>query len=224
MVRLVRFPLAVLFLILTVTFFMALKSRADGFDTLAWKAFKPILMGGGAYILFVFLLSRFRRSMNFAHTFCHELNHAVFGFIFLRRLKSFQAHAEKGGNVSFEGKPNLLICLAPYSVPLFAFFVLLLKLFALPAAFPPIHFGVGFFILFHCHSVFNEFRFYQTDLRVYGFFLSFAFVLFLNLLWLSWIMISATYSFTEGIAFLKDGVFALQHIPEQAKTLLCFFR
>lgn len=224
MVRLVRFPVAVLFLILTAGFVLALMPRIEGLDGSAWKVYRLVLAGSGAYILFVFLLSRFKRSMNFAHTFCHELNHAVFGFLFLRRLKSFQAHAEKGGHVSFEGKPNLLICLAPYSVPLFAFFVLLLKLFALPGAFPVIHFGIGFFILFHCHSVFNEFRFYQTDLRVYGFFLSFAFVLFLNVVWLSWILISATFGFTEGLAFLKEGVFALQRIPEYTKNMISLFR
>ena len=150
--------------------------------------------------------------MHFAHTFCHELNHAFFSVLFLKKIKAFQAHAEKGGQVSFEGKNNLMITLAPYSVPLFALFTVLLKLLAEPRVFPAIHFVVGFFISFHLHSVFSEFRLYQSDLHVYGLFLSFAFVVFINTLFLLWIVSVVAEDFSAGFTLLKNGVFSLRDV------------
>lgn len=204
-----QIPLAFVFWGLTAGFIL---SFIDQVPLIKLDTLFPLALGGAFYFLFVIILSFFKRSMHFAHTFCHELNHAFFSALFLKKIKTFQAHAEKGGQVSFEGKNNLMITLAPYCVPLFALFTILLKLLAEPKIFPFIHFGVGFFILFHLHSVFTEFRFYQSDLRVYGFFLSLAFVAFINVLFLTWLLCVVTQSFSASGSFLLNGLFALRDV------------
>ena len=206
---LLRIPFALVFWVFTAGLVLA---SIDHFQSIRFASLWLLGLGAGFYLLFVLILSFFKRSMHFAHTFCHELNHAFFSVLFLKKIKAFQAHAEKGGQVSFEGKNNLMITLAPYSVPLFALFTVLLKLLAEPRVFPAIHFVVGFFISFHLHSVFSEFRLYQSDLRVYGIFLSFAFVVFVNLLFLLWIISVSADDFSAGFHFLKNAFFSLRDV------------
>lgn len=206
---LLRIPFALVFWVFTAGLVLA---SIDHFQSIRFASLWLLGLGAGFYFVFLIGLSFFKRSMHFAHTFCHELNHAFFSVLFLKKIKAFQAHAEKGGQVSFEGKNNLMITLAPYSVPLFALFTVLLKLLAEPRVFPAIHFVVGFFISFHLHSVFSEFRLYQSDLRVYGFFLSLAFVVFINTLFLLWIVSVVAGDFSAGFTLLKNGVFSLRDV------------
>ena len=206
---LLRIPFALVFWVFTAGLVLA---SIDHFQSIRFASLWLLGLGAGFYLLFVLILSFFKRSMHFAHTFCHELNHAFFSVLFLKKIKAFQAHAEKGGQVSFEGKNNLMITLAPYSVPLFAVFTLLLLLLAEPRVVPAIHFVVGFFISFHLHSVFTEFRLYQSDLHVYGLFLSFAFVVFINTLFLLWIVSVVAEDFSAGFTLLKNGVFSLRDV------------
>lgn len=206
---LLRIPFALVFWVFTAGLVLA---SIDHFQSIRFASLWLLGLGAGFYFAFLIGLSFFKRSMHFAHTFCHELNHAFFSVLFLKKIKAFQAHAEKGGQVSFEGKNNLMITLAPYSVPLFALFTVLLKLLAEPRVFPAIHFVVGFFISFHLHSVFSEFRLYQSDLRVYGFFLSLAFVVFINTLFLLWIVSVVAEDFQFSFLFLKRSFFELRYV------------
>src|SRR5574344_1073458 len=206
---LLRVPFALLFWVMSAALVL---SFIDQLKVINLSSLIPLGVGPGAYFIFLFVLSLLNRSIEFAQTFCHELNHTFFSLLFFKKIKGFRAHADNGGEVSFEGKTNIMITLAPYSVPLFAVLTLLLLLLAEPRVVPAIHFVVGFFISFHLHSVFSEFRLYQSDLRVYGIFLSFAFVVFVNLLFLLWIISVSADDFSAGFHFLKHAFFSLRDV------------
>ena len=159
---LLRVPFALLFWVMSAALVL---SFIDQLKVINLSSLIPLGVGAGAYFIFLFVLSLLNRSIEFAQTFCHELNHTFFSLLFFKKIKGFRAHADNGGEVSFEGKTNIMITLAPYRVPLFAVLTLLLLLLAEPRVVPAIHFVVGFFISFHLHSVFSEFRLYQSDLR-----------------------------------------------------------
>lgn len=193
-----------------------------GFGHLAaqMRAFSYVGIGAAIYIAVVILFRIIGRSVDFAQTFCHELNHTVFNILFLNRIRSFSASADSGGEVEYTGRGNPLICLAPYSVPLFALIALLIKLFAKESAFPVIDGCIGFFLLFHLHSVLMEARLRQTDLKVYGYVFSYAMILFLNIALVFWILISAGLGFHAGWEFLKNGFFEILNLVKFIKGTL----
>ncbi|HQB65344.1 MAG TPA: hypothetical protein PK616_05605, partial [Fibrobacteraceae bacterium] len=47
----------------------------------------PLGVGAGAYFIFLFVLSLLNRSIEFAQTFCHELNHTFFSLLFFKKIK-----------------------------------------------------------------------------------------------------------------------------------------
>lgn len=216
--------------LLLLPFTLLLMALSVGYSVALWKGLGTLLseakffvyvgLGSVCYFGFLLLLRVFHRSIGFAHTFCHELNHAVFNVLFLNRIRSFNAHAEEGGDVEFYGRANPLICLAPYSVPLFALIALSVKLFALPSAYPVIEGFVGFFVFFHLHSFFKEARPYQTDLQRYGVLFSYAVILFMNVVLISWVVISAALGFAAGWEFLKSGIFEIWDIWNKSRGAL----
>lgn len=157
--------------------------------------------GIGAFLYAVVRLALWilRRNLEFAETFCHELNHAVFAVLSGRKLESFFAHAEKGGQMTFSGKANPVIALAPYSFPLFAFVVSLLSFVLIPTAQSVAYVLVGFFLAFHLASVWHEAWPRQTDLKLYGLPFSYAAILFSNVFWVSEIMLFCTRERTAEI-------------------------
>lgn len=184
------------------------------------RAFSYLGIGAAIYIAVLIIFRIIGRSVDFAQTFCHELNHTVFNILFLNRIRSFSASADEGGEVEYMGHGNPLICLAPYSVPLFALIALLVKLFAKESAFPVINGCIGFFLLFHLHSVFMEARLRQTDLKVYGYVFSYAMILLLNVALVFWILISAGLGFHAGWEFLKSGFFEMLNLAKLIKGAL----
>lgn len=55
----------------------------------------------------------------------HEITHAFFAFITFHKVTSLKTEDGGEGSMSFEGKGNWLIVVAPYFFPLFLFFVMI---------------------------------------------------------------------------------------------------
>ncbi len=185
-----------------------------------WKIFLPLEIGVAVYLLVQIVLSFLHRNLEFWETFCHELNHTVFAILSFRRVKSFVAHAEKGGMVTFSGNPNPAIALSPYSFPLFAFCSASLSCLLIPEAKFVVQIATGFFLAFHVGSVFRDARPRQTDLQVYGYLFSYSAIFFFNLFWIPFIAETCIRGFRGGFAWTRAGLeFAWEWILTSVRFL-----
>ncbi len=145
------------------------------------RAWWPVLSGAAAYGLFEALFSR---PMGL-YVFGHELTHALAAWASGYRVKSLRV-SPKGGEV-VTSDTNLFVALAPYCVPLYTLFVVLVYAAArgraAPAA-PPLWcaFGVGFTFAFHGSLTVHALRQRQPDLEHGGAFLSLVLILLSNCL------------------------------------------
>ncbi len=171
------------------------------------------------FLLFGLLYIAFRIPSQ-PYVFAHELTHALFGLARGARVSKFRVKEEKGSVKVTEG--GILVLLSPYFFPLYM--VLVLILFGgLSLAFPLPGTTVGRFFAgcagiawgFHFCFTVNGMLQRQSDLEVYGFFFSFAFVLMMNLLALCLVFVAIS-PFTAG------GMFSLWK-ENMASTLLWFW-
>ena len=214
---LLRIPIIGFLFFLSFSFSLTAKNT---FSAIPLDQFIPLFWGLGFYILFFVFLKIVKQDLCFFQTFSLELNHAVFGLLFFKKMNSFQVFSKRGGRVSFEGKGNLFIALAPYSVPLFALFVLLFRGILISTLVFPLQILIFFFLIFHWHSLFIEFRPYQSDLKEYGFIFSLAFVLFMNISLGSWIFLVAIQSYNEAFLYLQKSILEIPKNIEFIKSLI----
>ncbi|MBP5247646.1 MAG: M50 family metallopeptidase [Fibrobacter sp.] len=159
-----------------------------------------------AYFALRIVLAIFGRNYEFLETFCHELNHTVFAVLSFHKVESFFAHADDGGQVTFYGGTNPVISLAPYSFPLFAFVTALFTRILIPEAQMVAQGLVGFFLMFHLISVLKEARPRQTDLQEYGYFFSYAAILFSNIFFIPGVAKLAVGGFPSAFVWCKTGL------------------
>ncbi len=57
------------------------------------------------------------KKIQFWQVFAHEISHLIFALLFFRKITSFVV-AENSGSVSYQGRGNWIITLAPYTFPL----------------------------------------------------------------------------------------------------------
>lgn len=131
------------------------------------------LAGGGAYYIVMCLL--LRKNLDFFQTWIHEFLHIVICVLTGRRIESFHATANDGGSVSSYGTPNMVLSLAPYTIPFFTLLLLLLRLIV------PMRYGwftllIGFSFFMHLHAFIVQIRPYQTDLTTHGLFKSYLYI------------------------------------------------
>jgi len=77
----------------------------------------PFLAGVGAYLIAWMLLFRWRAMGSYLPTFAHELSHAVVALATLHPVTGLHATWRKGGHMTYRGRGNWLIRLAPYFLP-----------------------------------------------------------------------------------------------------------
>ncbi len=139
------------------------------------------------------------------YIFGHELTHVLFGLARGARVSKFRVKEEKGSVKVTEG--GILVLLSPYFFPLYM--VLMLLLFGgASLAFPMLNTVMGKIFAgfigiawgFHFCFTVNGMLQQQSDLEVYGFFFSFAFILMMNLLTLCLVFVAIS-PFTAGEMF-----------------------
>ena len=157
---------------------LAVGLTEDTFFTPGCVAF---LTGAAAMVALYFWKGR---SLSILYVFGHEMTHALVGLCFFARVHSVSVR-ETGGFVELS-KSNLFITLAPYCVPFYLFIVI--GVHALAACFAPqpvwpwsAAFGVAiaFHVLYTLDALLTV---AQPDVRVYGRFFSYWFILTVNLL------------------------------------------
>lgn len=197
-----RFLFALMFWLFIPGLFM---SWVDSIN-FAWEkgdAYVPFIAGIAAYFVIMGIRNHhFQHNFKWFRTFSHELTHAIFSLLTFNRIHGFSATAHSGGYVSFTGKSNMLITLSPYCIPIFTVFLLLVSFFIDIQNQAILLGGIGFTYMFHIHTFFMQAKAYQPDLKEYGLFTSYGFIIFFNLLFSGFVIRSAV----EGLPGLKNFI------------------
>jgi hypothetical protein len=167
---------------MVMTFFSMLRMLHHGPLTSIPLAVWGLLGGFSLWVLVYALLPR----PVWSYVLAHELTHALCGMLMGARVKRMKV-SEAGGSVTLS-KTNFLITLAPYIFPFYAILVALLYLvlgWFYPAVktyewlwFSAIGFTWGFHLTFTASTLMGE----QSDIRMYGAFISYVFILLMNTL------------------------------------------
>ena len=146
----------------------------------------------------------FADSESFWQTLEHELTHALFAVLFLKKINALSASRRTGGRIHMEGG-NFLIALSPYFFPLISVFFLGLKLLVYPRLNLILNGFIGLGLCFHFLSLVNEFHWQQPDIRQSGYIFSFVLIVFFNLFFCGLILFSLNNNGEEISQYLRDG-------------------
>ncbi|OGR85704.1 MAG: hypothetical protein A2901_05780 [Elusimicrobia bacterium RIFCSPLOWO2_01_FULL_54_10] len=184
-----------------------------------------IVSGALAYVLIEALFERPMRT----YVFGHELTHALAALAMGGKVHSFKV-SEKGGRVTLS-KSNFFVALAPYCVPIYTVFTLLVYwIFRKFHPFPQL--GTLFLVLtgstlaFHASLTLFAIRQEQPDLKKTGTFFSIVFILLFN----AWFLAALTkilFWHSFGAKAFMEGVLRSQAdiwlwIWAQGRNLLKF--
>jgi hypothetical protein len=164
-----------------------------------------LVFAGGMLVFTVVWFMYLGRRENFWSTLEHELTHAFFATLFLKKINSLSASRRKGGFITIEGG-NAIIALSPYFFPLAPLIILFIGLL-LPAGFQHyVAFVLGFFYQFHLLNLIKEVHLDQPDLKMSGYLFSVIIILFFNVFFLG-IFLAAISGGTQPILhFIWDGL------------------
>ncbi len=181
-IELLKWPLAILMVLLTYPAFEALKIYITSHLHLSGLLAFGAGMAGYAAIFFLIM----RGEHSFLSTAEHELTHLVFAVLTFHKPVDLDIGTQSaGGYVAFQGKGNWLITITPYFFPLFA--VILMAAFPLfeggrRSSFSSFDIVFGFVVCYHFLSVFQELHPQQTDLHKAGPFFCLCFLPAANLI------------------------------------------
>ncbi|MCL2072760.1 MAG: M50 family metallopeptidase [Marinilabiliaceae bacterium] len=179
--KIISYPLLTIFLAVNVCCFYNATLFAIG----NYKTFKWLTIGIVAYIL---ITKFFRKNLAYWRTFSHELTHKLVGLLFGRKIHSFTVTSEMGGAVHHSGKfsNNVLISLSPYCLPIYTYFLLIIRLMIENAYIWIFDIMIGLTVGFHAVAIFkdtqkcqqnvNQPKEYQPDIQKCGIFYSFLFI------------------------------------------------
>jgi len=143
----------------------------------------PLFWGMGGYI-FVWLLLFRNIGRGWFATLEHEFTHILFALATFHKIVDLRATFSRGGYISYSGagRGNWLILISPYFFPTFS--VLILGLMYLSKhQFDTFFLGaLGFSLIYHLHSTYQETHARQLDLQEVGFFYSWIFLPSANIL------------------------------------------
>ncbi len=148
-----------------------------GFSYFNLLSLKNSCFVGGALLFFGFKSVFDREFKSTLQTFGHELTHAFFAIITFHKVTNINLDDE-GGQMSFVGKGNWLIVVAPYFFPLFLFFsIVVLSLYNnyfpdnfLTRSYYPlfVSFALGVLMGAHLDMIGSQVHDNQTDLKILG--------------------------------------------------------
>ncbi|MCB0024237.1 MAG: hypothetical protein M9936_11775 [Caldilinea sp.] len=144
-----------------------------------WQDLTWMLVGLiGYFVLYVVLIGN---SLRFFEVFEHELNHTITAMLSLGTVLRFRVFPAKdenalkrseSGQYAFEGDTTalgsgcFLVVLAPYFLPLFTIPLLVIRPLTPELLVPVANVVIGVTLGFHFAGLANEFRTYQTDIKL----------------------------------------------------------
>jgi hypothetical protein len=161
--------------------------------------FAGILVFTGIWMFFL------RKRGNIWSTLEHELTHALFATLFLKKIHTISASRRKGGLISIEGG-NSLIALSPYFFPLAPILALLIGLILPDHLQNYVNFVMGISVQFHLLNLMKEMHLDQPDLQMSGYLFSIIIILFFNLFFMGLILAFVADGFNGIHQFIWDGL------------------
>lgn len=138
---------------------------------------KPLLWLGVGFVAYFLLQQYFKnRKMRrgdytvdeFISTFSHEFTHTVVSWLMLKKVSSFKATSQHGGEIyhtSDGGVADTCIALAPYCLPIFTYAMLIVRSIVRTAALPYCDVLTGITIAFHVRCFVKQTRWDQPDIN-----------------------------------------------------------
>jgi hypothetical protein len=119
------------------------------------------------------------------YVFGHELTHAIAGILSGAKIKKFKVGKNSGSVVL--NKDNIWITLSPYFIPIYTVIVIFIYFFIgwwtdLSLYYSYFLFFIGWTIAFHIALTIYILKIGQSDLKVYGVFFSYIFILIIMIL------------------------------------------
>lgn len=150
---------------------------------------QPFGIGLATYLA-IWLVHGRRRPPGFWFVFRHEMAHAIFCVLMLRKVHSFQAgsRADAEGRIGLVrheaggGPAGVLISLAPYFFPTLTALLLVVRPLLQPAYRPMMDGLIGWSFGFHLVSFCRDAGTHQSDIREHGVVFSMVFITLVNLL------------------------------------------
>ncbi|OGP34934.1 MAG: hypothetical protein A2X88_03345 [Deltaproteobacteria bacterium GWC2_65_14] len=179
-----------------------------------------ILCGASVYLLFHFLLRKPERF----YLWGHEFSHLVVAKLFFRRIHQFQISTRTGGKVVMD-RTNVMIDLAPYTVPLYCLAAAAsAQIFRNASTWVPDIYLVFAAFLFTMHLVFSAEGFFhaQPDLTRSGRIFSAGVILLFLLLWIPCLLAPGASKGWRGAADAYLGWKASGIVA--ARSLAAYFR
>jgi hypothetical protein len=167
-----------------------------------YELYKWFGIGFGAYFILHFLF--FRKNGEFAQTFSHELTHAIVGLMFGKKLHSFSATSNNGGEISYSGERfgDVFIALSPYCFPIFTYVFLFLSIVGAPNYSMWFDILIGFTLAFHVVCFAKQTRSYQPDIQKHGYFKSYLFIVMFWFFNATIILLSIRKGVVDSVAYL----------------------
>jgi len=156
---------------------------------------------GGGMALFSLI---FIKQSSFIAILKHELCHNLFAILTFRKPTGLHVTAGKGGEFQHEGKTNFLMILSPYFFPLLSSVIMLISLLDIRSH--GLLFGLlGAAFGFDFSTSLKDMHLKQPDLRKYGLFFSWCFILFMGLIFYGMIIAYTTGGYNAAGNFFIDG-------------------
>ncbi len=159
-IELLKWPVAIYMLI-------SLPAYAQSLSYFQFSNWRYIALFGGFFLFFIARGMMDNNAKTSMEIIAHELTHAFFAVLTLHKVTGIRVALDNsGGNMSFEGKGNWLIIIAPYFFPLFAFFYMIAV--SIYTHFAPMNLllngFMGYMIGYHIDTVCSQIHEKQTDL------------------------------------------------------------
>ena len=160
-------------------------------------------------------------------TFSHELTHTIVGLMFGRKIHSFKATNDEGGEMWHSGNRfgGIFIALAPYCLPIFTYAFLLLRIIGASNQLMWFDIFIGFTLAFHVVCFAKQTRNYQTDIQQHGYFKSYLFIALFLLFNATVILLSIRKGIVGSVTYLfpqywSDIVATLNNMTDFVKLLI----
>jgi hypothetical protein len=197
--KIIRFLLALLlFIPLSYSFILQFIALMSAFRFQQPQIWFWSVGGGMALFSFVFI-----KQSSFLAILKHELCHNLFAVLTFRKPTALHVTAGKGGEFQHEGKTNFLMILAPYFFPLLSSIVMLISLLGIRSH--SLLLGLlGAATGFDFATASKDIHLKQPDLRKYGLFFSWCFILLAALIFYGMLIAYATGGYdASGNYFIK---------------------
>lgn len=189
-------------LLLLILFYIA-RSLLNGNSDISFDIQVNYLIASVVFasIYFIFL----QRRLRIWEVLFHELTHVTFALLFFNKIEGFNV-SFSGGVTSYSGRKNVIISLAPYTIPILPLLLMALSLIISHDYLYIVHYLVMILYVWFLLSLINQFRLQQDDLSESGLVFSILTIICMNIFIGLFVVSFLTMSVDEYITLIIEGL------------------